>query len=252
MLSLILTTVGTFILTFVLIKVTAVAFRSRHSISVDRKNLMKLLWFCLPLFLSAFFAFYIGNAPKYSIDAVLSDELQACYGFIAMPVFMIGLLNNFIFNPLIFKMSCLWEDNKIGDFIKRTLIQVVIIGVITTICIGAAWLFGIPVLSWIYNTDLSAYKSELLIMLLGGGFWGLSGLLNIILTIMRRQRTLLIGYGITSALAMLLSDDMVRTYGVMGASVFYTVLMFILCVIFAIILAASIISKFHWPRSTET
>jgi len=243
MLSLVLTTVAAFLLAFSLIRITAGAFHGRYSLSVDKKNLRNLFRLCLPLFLGTFFAFYIGNAPKYSIDAILSDELQACYGFIAMPVFMVGLLNNFLFNPMIYKMSCLWDDNKTGEFIKRVLIQTIIIFTITMICIGAAWLCGIPILSWLYNTDLSPYKSELLIMLLGGGFLGLSGFLNIILTIMRKHQALLAGYVITSVLSMFLSDDVVRSYGIMGAAVLYMVLMFILCIIFTVIFIVGVVSR---------
>ena len=77
-------------------------------------------------------------------------------------------------------------------------------------------------------------------MLLGGGFLALSGLLGMVLTIMRRQRMMLLGYVTTSALALLFSERVVRAYGVMGASVFYTALMIVLCWVFAIIFAEGI------------
>lgn len=241
--SMIISTAATALIAFVLIWNTAGGFEDTRLRSPEMKRVMRLMWLCLPLFLGAFLAFYIGNAPKYSIDAILSDELQACYGFISMPVFVIGLLNNFIFNPLIYKMSCLWNENKIGDFIKRTFIQTIIVCIITLVCIGAAYICGIPILSWLYNTDLSAYKKELLVMLLGGGFLGLSGLFNIIITIMRRQPALLIGYAVTAILALAFSNTVVRRYGVMGAAAFYTVIMLILCVIFAVIFIIGIVKK---------
>lgn len=241
--SMIISTAATALIALVLIWNTAGGFEDTRLRSPEMKRVMRLMWLCLPLFLGAFLAFYIGNAPKYSIDAILSDELQACYGFISMPVFVIGLLNNFIFNPLIYKMSCLWNENKIGDFIKRTFIQTIIVCIITLVCIGAAYICGIPILSWLYNTDLSAYKKELLVMLLGGGFLGLSGLFNIIITIMRRQPALLIGYAVTAVLALAFSNTVVRRYGVMGAAAFYTVIMLILCVIFAVIFIIGIVKK---------
>ena len=46
------------------------------------------------------------------------------------------------------------------------------------------------------------YKTELLILLLGGGFLGLSGLLNTMITIIRFQNSLLAGYGIIAAAAL--------------------------------------------------
>ena len=93
-----------------------------------------LLKVCFPLFAGAFLSFYIGNAPKYAIDAMLTDELQACYGFIAMPVFVVGLLNNFIFNPILFRMSMLWKKGKKKEFVLRTACQVGIVGIITGVC----------------------------------------------------------------------------------------------------------------------
>lgn len=241
--SMIISTVMTALIAFVLVKITSGEFEDTGSRLSDKKQVMRLMWLCMPLFLGAFLAFYIGNAPKYSIDAILSDELQACYGFIAMPVFVIGLLNNFIFSPLIYKMSCMWNENKIGSFIKRTCIQSIIVCIITVLCIVAAYICGIPILSWLYNTDLSAYKTELLVMLLGGGFLGLSGLFNIIITIMRRQKALLIGYVITAVLALAFSNTVVRKYGIMGATAFYTAIMLILCVVFAVIFVIGIVKK---------
>lgn len=169
------------------------------------------------------------------IDAVLSDELQACYGFIAMPVFVIGLLNNFMFSPMIFQMSRLWENNQINAFRKRIWRQILIIIMITVICMSAAWVCGIPVLSWLYHTDLSAYKKELLVMLLGGGFLGISGFFQVILTIMRNNRELLGGYAAAAVIAFAFSDRVVRTFGMMGAALFYAGLMLTLCVIFGVV-----------------
>ena len=188
---------------------------------------------CFPLFAGSFLSFYIGNAPKYAIDATLTDALQACYGFISMPVFIIGLLNNFIFNPMLFQMSVLWKEQKIKQFVQKTLIQSGIVAFITVICIAGAWLLGIPVLSWLYNTDLAPYKTELLILLLGGGFLGLSGLLNAVITIIRYQKSLMWGYVVVALLAFLFSDRIVAQYEMMGAAVLYTILMGLLCLIFA-------------------
>lgn len=160
---------------------------------VDWKQVFALLKVCFPLFAGAFLSFYIGNAPKYAIDAMLTDELQACYGFIAMPVFVIGLLNNFIFNPMLYKLSMMWNDGRVGQFVRKILLQSLIVAGITLVCIIGAFLLGVPVLSWLYNTDLAPYKAELLLLLLGGGFLGLSGLLNAVITIIRYQKSLMWG-----------------------------------------------------------
>lgn len=206
----------------------------------DIKKTCSLLKVCFPLFAGSFLSFYIGNAPKYAIDSMLTDELQACYGFIAMPVFVIGLLNNFIFNPMLYHMSVLWNEGKIRQFVLKTLRQTGIVALITIVCIVGAYLLGVPVLSWLYNTDLAPYKNELLILLLGGGFLGLSGLLNAVITIIRYQKSLMWGYAIVAVIALLFSNKVVAAYGMMGAAVLYTMLMGILCIIFALLFVLGI------------
>lgn len=210
---------------------------------VEGKNILLLLKVCFPLFAGSFLSFYIGNAPKYAIDAMLTDELQACYGFIAMPVFVIGLLNNFIFNPMLFHMSVLWNERRVKEFVLRTIFQAGIVAIITIVCIVGAWLLGIPVLSWLYNTDLAPYKEELLILLLGGGFLGLSGLLNAVITIIRYQKSLMWGYAVIAVLAYVFSNQIVSQYEMMGAAVLYTVLMGGLCFIFAGLFVYGVIKK---------
>lgn len=239
LLALILATIAATVVCVLLTKWTYGTFKQKSN-RMDKKSLVLLLKLCFPLFAGSFLSFYIGNAPKYAIDAILTDELQACYGFIAMPVFVIGLLNNFIFNPILYQMSSLWERGKVREFLKRTLLQIGIVALITLVCIAGAWLLGIPVLSWLYNTDLSPYKTELLILLLGGGFLGLSGLLNTIITIIRFQKSLMWGYALIATLAFLFSDKVVKRYEMMGASVLYTMLMGGLCVTFAVLLAIGI------------
>lgn len=203
-------------------------------------HVMEILKCCFPVFLSAFLAFYIGNAPKYAIDAQLTDELQACYGFIAMPVFVIGLLNNFVFTPMIYHLSCLWNDRKIKSFLNKILLQSLIVFLITIVCMLGAYILGIPVLSFLYNTDLQPYKTELMILLIGGGFLGLSGVFTAVITIMRYQRVLAVGYIVVSLIAFFMSDLIVSEYGIMGAAVLYTGLMILLCLGFTIIMFVGI------------
>lgn len=233
--SVIITTLVSFALYFIFNRWMKAVFLQQMG-KIHRRNILILLKLCFPLFAGAFLSFYIGNAPKYAIDAMLTDELQACYGFIAMPVFVIGLLNSFIFNPMIYRLSILWNEREMKSFIQAIVRQIGIIIVITLTCILGAWLLGIPVLSWLYNTDLSPYKVELLILLSGGGFLGLSGFLNTMNTIIRQQNLLMWGYGIVAIAACLFSDKVVKEYEMFGAAMLYMVLMAVLCVVFLLFL----------------
>lgn len=232
--ALIISTILTTVLFLLFTKWTINGFQISSS-KCNKENVIMLLKLCFPLFAGAFLSFYIGNAPKYAIDATLSDELQACYGFIAMPVFVIGLLNSFIFNPMLYKMTQLWDSGRVKKFVAQTITQSGIVFLITIICIGGAYLLGIPVLSLLYNTNLSPYKTELLILLLGGGFLGFSGLLNAFITIIRCQKWIMWGYVFIAILAFLCSNPIVEMHGMLGAAILYTALMGGLCIIFVLL-----------------
>lgn len=197
-------------------------------------QLLKIVWAVIPLFLVSFLTFYINNAPKYSIDKLMSEEIQACYGFVAMPVFVIGLLNNFIYQPTLVKMSQEWCAGEYNWIKKRVIKQIAILAAVTCVVICGAYILGIPVLSILYATDLRAYKSELIILLIGGGFLALSGYLSVVLTIMRYQKDLLVGYLLVAFASLLLMDYCVMIKGTMGAAWTYMILMIGLSLVYGI------------------
>lgn len=240
--ALFISSCATFVIMYVFLKWTYGKFK--RTTEMQWNNVIKLLKYCFPLFAGSFLSFYIGNAPKYAIDSLLTDELQACYGFLAMPVFVIGLLNGFIFNPMLFKLSCLWNEAKIKLFLKQVVIQTAIVAGITSVCIFGASLIGIPVLSLLYNTNLSSFKTELLILLLGGGFLGFSGLLNAVITIIRCQKNLLWGYFAVAIIAFFISNPIVKKYQITGAAILYMVLMSIICVCFLFIFIWKIVKYY--------
>lgn len=200
------------------------------------RQIGKLLRIVFPLFGISFLAFYENNAPKYAIDACLTDTVQACYGFIAMPVFVIGLLNNFIYQPMLVPMAVEWEQGRIDKFKKRIVKQFAVIAGISVICILGAYLLGIPVLSLLYNTDLSAYKGELIVLLFASAFLAASGYQGVVLTIMRFQKLLLWPHCIVSAVAAIALKYAVGKYQTMGAACGYLLLMMLLCMLYGGIL----------------
>lgn len=211
-----------------------VSFRVRY------REIRAILMACLPLFLGGFLLLYIGNAPKYAIDAYMTETVQACFNFIFMPVFVIGMLANFIFNPVLVKLADRWDRHEFKSFKRMVVHQTGIIGIITIIAITGAYLIGIPVLSWLYNTDLSAYRSELCLLLIGGGMLALVNFFAVVVTVIRHQKLLAGGYIVVAILAKLLSEYFVTNYEMMGAAILYTVLMTALAVCFAIILLITV------------
>ena len=120
----------------------------------DYKNISGLLVECFPLFISSYLIMYISNAPKYAIDKVMCSEVQACFSYIFMPVFVISLLSQFIYQPVIGKMALYWQNNDMPSFVRMIYRQVLIVIALSVAVILGGYFLGIPILSLIYGVDL--------------------------------------------------------------------------------------------------
>lgn len=198
---------------------------------------------CFPLFLGCFFLLYVGNAPKYAIDACMSDADQACYNFIFMPVFAVGLFANFVFNPILVDLAKRWDCEDIATFIKMVVRQILVIIAITILAIIVALTIGCPVLGFLYSTNLAMYKGELVILMIGGGMLALVNFFNVVITVTRHQKYLMIGYIVGAICAAVFSNWAVSNWGITGASVLYVVLMTLIAITFGTILAVFIHKK---------
>ena len=104
-----------------------------------------------------------------------------------MPVFVISLLSQFVYQPVISKMALLWHEKKISQFNKLILRQIALILLLSVAAIIGGYLLGIPVLSLIYGVDLTDYKKSLVILLIGGGALAIVNFLQMIITVARKQ-----------------------------------------------------------------
>ena len=213
-----------------------------------RRKVLRLLKECFPLFAAAFLLFYIGNAPKYAIDALMDDAAQAYYGYIAMPVFIVSLLATFIYNPMITSLAEQWRNRETRTFVMRFAKLACAIAGITLACVAAAYLLGIPVLNLMYNTNLAPYFAELLVLITGGGFLALASLATLGITIVRFQRVLLPIYAVATIAAWALSNWSVANWGIMGAAWAYFASMLALSLLFVAAFAVGIRIQSQTPR----
>lgn len=187
---------------------------------------------CFPLFIASYLVIYIGNAPKYAIDKVMSSEAQACFNYIFMPVFVISLMSQFVYQPVISKMALLWHEKNISQFKKMIFKQTGLIVLLSMAAVVGGYVLGIPVLSIIYGVNLEAYKTALVILLLGGGALAFVNFLQMIITIARKQNLLIIGYLLAFLTFLFCGKMVVKSFGIVGISVFYTLLVSVIGLIF--------------------
>ena len=204
-------------------------------IKFDFKKLKGLFLECLPLFLGAFLLMYIFNLPKYGIDRFMNEEVQNFFNILFMPASVINLFSIFLFRPVLTRLADSFNKKDIKKFLCIIGVLVAWIIVLTISAVIVAYVIGIPVLSTLYGVELEKYKSELVVMMIGGGFSALSTLLHYIITVMRKQYSLLIGYGITAVLGTFIAPRLIQSYGILGASYTYLLLMINLSIIFVCI-----------------
>lgn len=183
---------------------------------------------CFPLFVTAFLTNYVSNAPKYAIDRYMEETDQACYGYIAMPVFVVMLFSSFVYQPILTDFADKWKEKNIQALQSRILKIVLIVIGLTVVCFIGAYLCGIPVLSWLYAADLTPYKKELLILMAAGGGLGLVTFESTLLTVIRKQNITMSGYVMVAILAKLFFGYAVSMRSISGAAGLYAVLMWML------------------------
>ena len=203
------------------------------AVSAARRGALRdaavLMRVCFPVCAANFLSFYLINAPKYAIDAAMNETAQAQYNFIAMPVFVIQLLGMFVYQPVLVRMTLSWNRADKKGFLRDFLRITAGLLIIAALCLGGAYVLGIPVLSALYATDLSALKPELLLILAGGVFLAMNGFYSAVLTLMREQNRIPFMYLAGAVLSLILTPRFVEISGIMGAVISFVLIMAIVC-----------------------
>lgn len=222
----------------VLFDVPLIGEFAKIQVSFDRERLGKLVRSTVLLFIGSILCLYIFNASNYAVDSFfqgtdqISEDTRYIYACLFMPTSVINLASGFLFKPILTTLATDYAERRYRRF--ACLIGKLLLGVlgITAAClIGGAWL-GLPVLSVVYGYDLTGYLPELEILILGGGFNAAGIILYYAMTVMRRQRDILISYCAVAAAALAVSAWAVENWGLMGAAVSYCGLMLLQTVVF--------------------
>lgn len=202
----------------------------------------KLLGQCLPLCLALVMNIYLGNAPKYIIDGIVSDEAQTCFNIVFMPALVVALLSGFIFNPMLKRIGVLWTDGKTRE-LKKLVIRLTGVPVAIGVVVAAVgMLAGIPVLSFIYGVDVGGYRSVLLIALIASGVMAMLNLYVALLTTMRKQPHILGAYAAGTVTLAACGRGVLQQSGLTALCLVYLAVMMIV-VIYCMVISWMTIKK---------
>ena len=88
----------------------------------------------------------------------------------------------FVLQPVLVKLTVLWEQKKNQAFLKYCfLMHLAALGISLVILLGGA-ILGCPVLSLVFGVNLNSYSAVLDVLLIGGGFFSLAVIDQVILT----------------------------------------------------------------------
>ena len=176
---------------------------------------------CLPLCLTMVTYMYLGNAPKYIVDGLVSDAVQTRFNIVIMPAFVGSLLCSFIFNPALKRIGDLWQNREI-ETLRRTTRKLALVPVaVDAALLLGGWFLGIPILSAVYGVELADYRLTLMIFLLASGAVAMLNLFVALLTAMRKQKHLLLAYAAASLLLLLAGRPVFSAYGLNPLCWFY-------------------------------
>lgn len=195
------------------------------------------------IFAISFLGLYIMNAPKYAIDDYLNEHIQAIYGIIIMPATVIGLFAQFIIHPYLNTIVDFYENKKIKEIKKIETKIILVIIALGVICIAGAYLLGIPVLEFIYGLELSEYRINLVVIILGSTLSVVGTIYSSILTTIRKTFIQFIIYCIVTVVAMISSYLFTYYFQINGATAAYFIIMalqFLLYCIFTNIILTKI------------
>lgn len=203
--------------------------KSRHWELTSVINLFKR---CLPVFVALFLYCLIDNMPKFMMEGPLSYDNQLYFNVLYFPAQGILLTASLLYKPLLLRIAAAWEDPD-G---RRTfnVIMAAVFGAIVVITIGnliiMGWI-GIPIMSWLYSTDFEQFRVLMYLMIIAGGITAAIDFIYQIITIQRRQNSVVKLYLITFAFSVVASFALINSIGLMGAVITYLAEMLLLLVL---------------------
>ena len=202
----------------------------------DKIAVSGLLKNCLPLCISTVLAIYLSNIPKYVTDWYLDELTQAIVGYLLLPVFTIALFNQFIYTPFIKNLGDLWNNGDRRGFVKRIGLQSGIIILSSFVVLFVSYWIGIPLLSLLYNIDLSPYITEFILLLTGGGLYALEYYLIIPVTVMHEQKKIAYCFSIAIAVSLIIQRKLAVEYGLMGIGLIYIIVNLFITILLGLVI----------------
>jgi len=189
-------------------------------VEFDFQAIIRLTKMVFPMFMTLSLSVYLINAPKYYLEMFLTSESVAMYAILFFPagMFQIVMTTMFFGAPLP-DTSELYASGELKRFLRRIHQQLMLVTATALPYLLITYFLGVPVILWLYNTDISMYFRELILITASGLFITVSPIIGMALIIMRRQKQYLYAFATVSALTSPIVIILVQKYGLVGAAI---------------------------------
>jgi O-antigen/teichoic acid export membrane protein len=184
-----------------------------------------------PIFISAFLTNYLVNIPKNAIELFYESQFQTIYNVLFMPTALVTMFSSFILVPLYTTISEAWVIKNFNYFNKLIIRIIGVILFVSLVVVFGGYFIGIPVLSIVYNLNLSGYRDVFVWLLIAGGLNSLANFLVFLLTVLKRQNLLLYIYAAVAIIATFFGNSLVKSFGLQGAAAIYLIANFSIVVL---------------------
>lgn len=228
-----------FIIIFIIITITYDLVQAKIKKQLkgitNKTNVISIFKSGFPTFCVTFLNIYIINASKYAIDSIMTDNYQTIFGIIVMPATMMILIAQFMVHPFLNIITEYIKNNNY-KLLNKFLIKITLLLVVISIAaVIFCYFIGIYILEFIYGISLIDYNICLSIILIGALFSALTAVITTILIAMRHTVVQMVVYIVMSIIAFITSNILVSKYEIMGASINYSLIMFLICMVFYIV-----------------
>ncbi len=201
-----------------------------HIWSVD--SVIALFKQCFPVFIALFMYALIDNMPKFVMEGALSYDNQLYFNALYFPAQAILLTVGSIYKPLLVRMAQMWADAETRR--RFDLVILAIVGVVVAITLAVIFVMGwigIPIMSFMYGIDFEQFRGLSYIMIAAGGVTALIDFLYQVITVLRRQKSVMKLYLITFGFSLFVPILLIDFTGLPGAVIGYLIVMTILLVL---------------------
>ena len=219
---------------------------------LDSKGTFSVLRESFPICVTMFFSSFLLNCSKYVIDYLGDSTMQGFYSIVFVPVQAINLLSYIVFLPALNQYARYIEKGQKREFYRMIVSHSSIIAAITVTSVIVSYFFGADLLRIVFNVELTQYVAEIVITVIGGGFFALSTLLYCLIIVLHEQKKMSFCYIIFSVFSIIISLAAINFIGITGAAVSFMLAHLLLCIALAILILRCVRSNMQKvPMKTE-